>query len=46
MNVVSLVIKEIISEIPELVIPVKKRIIDYVNIELDYYKIWERILKG
>lgn len=45
MNVVSSVLGEIISEMPELVIPERKGIVDYINIEHDYYEIWERILK-
>jgi len=45
MNVVSSVLGEIISGIPELVIPERKEIVDYINIEHDYYEIWERILK-
>ena len=45
MNVVSSVLKEMISEMPELVIPERKGIVDYINIEHDYYEIWERILK-
>jgi len=45
MKVVSSVLEEIISEMPELVIPERKGIVDYINIEHDYYEIWERILK-
>jgi len=30
---------------PELVIPERKGIVDYINIEHDYYEIWKRILK-
>jgi len=45
MNVVSSVLEEIISEMPELVIPERRGIVDYINIEHDYYEIWERILK-
>ena len=45
MNVVSSVLEDIISEMPELVIPERKGIVDYINIEHDYYEIWERILK-
>jgi len=32
-------------EMPELVIPERRGIVDYINIEHDYYEIWERILK-
>jgi len=28
-----------------LVIPERKGIVDYINIEHDYFEIWERILK-
>jgi len=45
MNVVSSVLEEIISEISELVIPERKGIVDYINMEHDYYEIWRRILK-
>ncbi len=45
MKVVSSVLEEIISEMPELVIPERRGIVDYINIEHDYYEIWERILK-
>jgi len=45
MNVVSSVLEEMISEMPELVIPERKGIVDYINIEHDYYEIWGRILK-
>ena len=45
MNVVSSVLEGIISEMPELVIPERRGIVDYINIEHDYYEIWERILK-
>lgn len=45
MNLVSSVLEEIISEMPELVIPERRGIVDYINIEHDYYEIWERILK-
>jgi len=45
MNVVSSVLEEVISEMPELVIPERRGIVDYINIEHDYYEIWERILK-
>jgi hypothetical protein len=45
MKVVSSVLEEIISEMSELVIPERKGIVDYINIEHDYYEIWERILK-
>jgi hypothetical protein len=45
MNVVSSVLEEIISEMSELVIPERKGIVDYINIEHDCYEIWERILK-
>ena len=44
-KVVSSVLEEIISGMPELVIPERKGIVDYINIEHDYYEIWERILK-
>jgi hypothetical protein len=37
--------ERIISEMSELVIPERKGIVDYINIEHDYYEIWERILK-
>ena len=43
MKVVSSVLEEIISEMPELVISKRKGIVDYINIEHDYYEIWERI---
>jgi len=33
MKVVSSVLEEIISEIPELVVPERKGIVDYINIE-------------
>lgn len=39
MNVVSSVLEEIISEMPELVIPERRGIVDYINIEHDYYEI-------
>lgn len=45
MNVVSSVLEDIISEMPELVIPERKGILDYINIEHDYFEIWERILR-
>ena len=45
MKVVSSVLEEIINEMPELVIPERKGIVDYINIEHDYYEIWVRILK-
>ncbi len=45
MKMVSSVLEDIISEMPELVIPERKGIVDYINIEHDYFKIWERILK-
>jgi len=45
MNVVSSVLQDIISEMPELVIPERKGIVDYINVEHDYFEIWERILK-
>jgi len=45
MKVVLSVLEEIIGEMPELVIPERKGIVDYINIEHDYYEIWERILK-
>ncbi len=45
MKVVSSVLEEIISEMSELVIPERKGIVDYINIEHDYYEIWERLLK-
>jgi len=45
MKVVSSVLEEIISEMPELVIPERKGIVDYINIKHDYYEIWERILQ-
>ena len=45
MNVISSVLEEIISEMPELVIPERKGIVDYINIEHDYCEIWGRILK-
>ena len=45
MKVVSSVLEEIISEMPELVIPERKGIVDYINIIHDYYEIWGRILK-
>jgi len=45
MKVVSLVLEEMISEMPELVIPKRKGIVDYINIEHDYYEIWGMILK-
>jgi len=45
MKVVSSVLEEIISEMSELVIPERRGIVDYINIEHDYYEIWERILK-
>jgi hypothetical protein len=45
MKVVSSVLEEIISEMSELVIPERKGIVDYINIEHDYYEIWGRILK-
>ena len=44
MSVVDSILKVIINEMPELVIP-ETGIINYINIEHDYYKIWERILK-
>ena len=44
MKVVFSVLAEIISEISELVIPERKGIVDYINIEHAYYEIWERIL--
>jgi len=44
-KVVSSVSEEIISEMPELVIPERKGIVDYINIEHDYYEIWKRIIK-
>ena len=44
MNVVDSILKVIIDEMPELVIP-ETGIINYINIEHDYYEIWERILK-
>jgi len=44
-KVVSSVLEEIISGMPELVIPERKGIVDYINIEHDYYEIWGRILK-
>ena len=31
--------------VSELVIPERKGIVDYINIEHDYYEIWGRILK-
>ena len=43
MKVVFSVLEEIISEISELVIPERKWIVDYINIEHAYYEIWERI---
>ena len=43
MKVVFSVLEEIISEISELVIPERKGIVDYINIEHAYYEIWERI---
>jgi len=46
MKVVSSVLEEIISEMPELVIPERKGIVDYINVEHDYYEIWKRILKN
>lgn len=45
MKVVSSVLEDIISEMPELVIPERKGIVDYINVEHDYFEIWERILK-
>jgi hypothetical protein len=45
MKVVSSVLEEIISEMTELVIPERKGIVGYINIEHDYYEIWKRILK-
>ena len=39
MKVFLSVLEEIISEIPELVIPERKLIVDYTNIEHDYYEI-------
>jgi len=44
MKVVSSVLEGMISEMPELVIPERKGIVDYINIEQDYYEIWGRIL--
>jgi hypothetical protein len=44
MKVVFSILEEIISEISELVIPERKEIVDYINIEHAYYEIWERIL--
>ncbi len=35
----------IINEMPELVIPEEKGIVKSINIEHDYFEIWERILK-
>jgi len=45
MKVVSSVLEDIISNIPELIIPERKGIVDYINIEHDYFEIWERIFK-
>ncbi|MBA7679083.1 hypothetical protein ES703_87366 [subsurface metagenome] len=45
MKMLSSVLEDIISEMPELVIPERKGIVDYINIEHDYFEIWERILK-
>jgi hypothetical protein len=44
MKVVSSILEEIISEMPELVIPERRGIVDYINIEHDYYEVWKRIL--
>ena len=45
MKVFSSVLEEIISEITELVIPERKGIVDYINIEHYYYEIWKRMIK-
>jgi len=45
MKVASSVLEEIISEMPDLIIPERKGIVDYINIEHYYYKICKKILK-